>query len=247
VTGPPTGTGGRLSLDAVPSIGSPEAMSTIPLQTSDPGPGTSDESLVQRVLGGDAQSFELLMRRSNARLYRAIRSLVRDEDGVEELMQQTYVLAYTRLRQFAGGARFSTWLLRIGLNEALQRLRRERRWPEEAPALEEEPTMPSTDPSPEQRLARAQLNHLLEELVDALPESHRSVFVLREVQQLSTSDVAEVLEISPENVKQRLSRAKAMLRVALEQRTGESVADLYPFEAPRCDRVVLGVLARLQA
>ena len=105
--------------------------------------------------------------------------------------------------------------------------------------------MPSPDPSPEQRLARAQLNHLLEQLVDALPGSHRSVFVLREVQQLSTSEVAEALGLTPDNVKQRLSRAKAMLRAALEQRTGESVADLYPFEAPRCDRVVAGVLARL--
>jgi RNA polymerase sigma-70 factor (ECF subfamily) len=221
-------------------------MSTVPLPPPSPEPGTPDEVLVERVLGGDVQVFELLMRRNNARLYRAIRSLVSQEDAVEELMQQSYVLAYTRLQQFARGARFSTWLLRIGLNEALQRLRRERRWPRVAPdVLEEEPAMPSPDPSPEQRLARAQLNHLLEQLVDALPGSHRSVFVLREVQQLSTSEVAEALGLTPDNVKQRLSRAKAMLRAALEQRTGESVADLYPFEAPRCDRVVAGVLARL--
>ena len=99
--------------------------------------------------------------------------------------------------------------------------------------------------TPEQGLARAQLNHLLEQLVDQLPDSHRSVFVLREVQQLSTSEVADLLELTPDNVKQRLSRAKAMLRQALEQRTGESIAELYPFEAPRCDRVVSAVLARL--
>jgi RNA polymerase sigma-70 factor, ECF subfamily len=218
-------------------------MATVPLPPPVPEPGTPDEALVERVLGGDVQAFELLMRRNNSRLYRAIRSLVPDEDAVEELMQQAYVLAYTRLQQFARGALFSTWLLRIGLNEALQRLRRERRWPRVA--LEEEPAMPSTDPSPEQRLARAQLNHLLEQLVDGLPESHRSVFVLREVQQLSTTEVADVLGLTPDNVKQRLSRAKAMLRAALEQRTGESVADLYPFEAPRCDRVVAGALARI--
>ena len=206
----------------------------------DPAP---DEALVDRVLAGDVQTFELLMRRNNQRLYRAIRSLVADEDEVEELMQQAYVLAYTRLQQFARGARFSTWLLRIGVNEALQRLRRERRWPRVAPeALEEEPSMQST---PEQGLARAQLNHLLEQLVDQLPESHRSVFVLREIEQLSTSEVAELLELTPDNVKQRLSRAKGMLRAALEQRTGESLTELYPFEAPRCDRVVSAVLARL--
>ena len=170
-------------------------MPTVPLPPPMPEPGTPDEAVVDRVLGGDVQAFELLMRRNNARLYRAIRSLVHEEEAVEELMQQSYVLAYTRLQQFARGARFSTWLLRIGLNEALQRLRRERRWPRVAPdVLDEEPAMPSNDPSPEQRL----------------------------------------------------SRAKATLRDALERYTGESMADLYPFEAPRCDRVVAGVLARLE-
>jgi RNA polymerase sigma-70 factor (ECF subfamily) len=218
-------------------------MSTIPLAPPAPDPTAPDEALVDRVLGGDVQTFELLMRRNNTRLYRAIRSLVSDEEEVEELMQQAYVLAFTRLQQFARGARFSTWLLRIGLNEALQRLRRDRRWPRVAPeVLEEEPSMHAT---PEQGLARAQLNHLLEQLVDQLPDSHRSVFVLREIQQLSTSEVAELLDLTPDNVKQRLSRAKGMLRDALEQRTGESIAELYPFEAPRCDRVVSAVLARL--
>jgi len=218
-------------------------MSTIPLPPPAEDPTAPDELLVARVLEGDVQSFELLMRRNNERLYRTIRSLVSDEDEVEELMQQAYVLAFTRLGQFSQGARFSTWLLRIGLNEALQRLRRDRRWPRVAPeVLEEEPSMNAT---PEQGLARAQLNHLLEQLVDELPDSHRSVLVLREIQQLSTSEVAELLDLTPDNVKQRLSRAKGMLRDALEQRTGESIAELYPFEAPRCDRVVAGALAGL--
>ena len=218
-------------------------MSTVPLPPVAPDPSAPDEALVGRVLDGDVQSFELLMRRNNQRLYRAIRSLVADEDEVEELMQQTYVLAFTKLAQFGHGARFSTWLLRIGLNEALQRLRRDRRWPRIAPeVLEEEPSMSA---SPEQGLARAQLSHLLERLVDELPDSHRSVLVLREIQQLSTTEVAEVLGLSADNVKQRLSRAKAMLRTALEERTGSSLAELYPFEAPRCDRVVAGVLETL--
>jgi hypothetical protein len=91
--------------------------------------------------------------------------------------------------------------------------------------------MHATDPTPEERLARAQLNHLLEQLVDGLPETYRTVFVLREVQQLSTSEVAEALGLNPDNVKQRLSRAKAMLRTALEERTGTLLTELYPFEA----------------
>jgi RNA polymerase sigma-70 factor (ECF subfamily) len=216
---------------------------TMPLPSPIADPGAPDEALVDRVLAGDVQAFELLMRRNNQRLYRAIRSLVSDEDEVQELMQQAYVLAFTRLGQFGGGARLSTRLLRIGLNEALQRLRRDRKWPRVAPeVLEEEPSKTAT---PEQGLARAQLNHLLEQLVDDLPESHRTVLVLREIQQLSTAEVADLLGLTPDNVKQRLSRAKAMLRAALEERTGNTLAELYPFEAPRCDRVVAGVLARL--
>ena len=82
--------------------------------------------------------------------------------------------------------------------------------------------------------------------MDELPDPHRSVLVLREIQQLSTAEVAEVLGITADNVKQRLSRAKAMLRNALEARTGASLTELYPFEAPRCDRVVGGVLGRLR-
>ena len=221
-------------------------MSTRPLTQPAHDLTTPDEELVARVLGGDVHAFELLMRRNNQRLYRAIRSLVPEEEEIEELMQQAYVLAFTRLRQFSSSARFSTWLLRIGINEALQRLRRDRRWPRADPeVLEEEPSMHGTDPTPEDRLARAQLNPVPEQLVDRLPESHRSVFVLREIEQLSTSEVAEVLELSPDNVKQRLSRAKAMLRSALEERTGASIAELYPFEAPRCDHVVGTVLARI--
>jgi RNA polymerase sigma-70 factor (ECF subfamily) len=224
-------------------------MATVPFPAAQTTPPElcSDEMLVARVLEGERQAFELLMRRSNARLYRAIRSVIRDEEQVEELMQQTYLLAFTRLGQFSGGARFSTWLIRIGLNEALQRVRRTRRWPLVAvDAIEEDGEMGRVDAvSPEQRLACAELTRLLEGLVDELPEPYRVVFVLREVQQLSTSEVAEALEISPENVKQRLSRGKSLLRSALERRTGENLRDLYPFHAPRCDAVVAGVWRRL--
>ena len=214
-----------------------------PSPAVDPSP---DEALVERVVAGETPLFELLMRRNNARLYRAIRSILRDEDAVEELMQQTYVLAFSRLGQFGGGARFSTWLLRIGINEALQRLRRARRWPQVGvEALEEEPSMEAEDPGPETLLARSELLRMVEGLVDELPTLYRTVFVLREVQQLSTAEVADLLELSPEAVKQRLSRARSALRTALEQRTGEALSTLFPFEAPRCDRVVAGALADL--
>ena len=105
--------------------------------------------------------------------------------------------------------------------------------------------MDAEDTGPETLLVRSELLRIVEGLVDELPTLYRTVFVLREVQQLSTAEVADLLELSPEAVKQRLSRARSALRSGLEQRTGETLSALYPFEAPRCDRVVAGALLEL--
>jgi RNA polymerase sigma-70 factor (ECF subfamily) len=216
---------------------------SLPLESS------SDERLVARILGGERALFELLMRRNNARLYRAIRAVVRDEDEVEELMQQTYLLSFAKLRQFSGRSSFSTWLIRIGLNEALQKVRHDRRWPVVAvdPIEEEGSVGEGTSLGPEERLGRAELAHVLEQLVDDLPPPYRTVFVLREVEELSTAETGEALGLSEDVVKQRLFRARQTLRRALERSTGETLRELYPFEARRCDRVVAGVLERLPA
>jgi RNA polymerase sigma-70 factor, ECF subfamily len=212
-----------------------------------PAQSSSEEQIVARILAGESALFELLMRRNNARLYRAIRAVVREEDEVEELMQQTYLLGFAKLQQFSGRSSFSTWLIRIGLNEALQKVRHDRRWPvvavdhlQEEAAVSEEMNL-----GPEQRLGRAELAHVLEQLVDDLSLPYRTVFVLREVEELSTAETAEALGLSEDVVKQRLFRARQALRRALERSTGETLRELYPFEARRCDRVVTGVLERL--
>jgi RNA polymerase sigma-70 factor (ECF subfamily) len=214
-----------------------------------PGESSSEERIVARILAGEPALFELLMRRNNARLYRAIRSVVRAEDEVEELMQQTYLLAFAKLQQFSGRSSFSTWLIRIGLNEALQKVRHDRRWlVAVVDQLEEESSVAEeTSLGPEQRLGRAELAHLLEQLVDELPPLYRTVFMLREVEELSTEETAEALGLSEDVVKQRLFRARQALRRALERSTGETLRELYPFEARRCDRVVAAVLERLPA
>jgi RNA polymerase sigma-70 factor (ECF subfamily) len=224
-------------------------MCPVLLDASLPAQRSSDEQLIARILAGESGLFELLMRRNNARLYRAIRAVVHDEDTVEELMQQAYLLAFARLQQFAGRSGFSTWLIRIGLNEALQKVRHDRRWPVVAvDQLEEEGSMgEETSLGPEQRLGRAELVHVLEQLVDGLPPLYRTVFVLRAVEELSTEETAEALGLSEDVVKQRLFRARQTLRRALERSTGETLRELYPFEARRCDRVVAGVLERFPA
>ena len=203
----------------------------------------SDEAIAALVLAGEVDRFELLMRRHNQRIYRAVRSILRDEAEVEEAMQQAYVSAFEHLAQFRGGARFSTWLTRIAVHEALCRVRRAR----PLVALDGGgESMAAAGASPEERAAGRELVGLLEEAIDELQEGYRTVFVLREVEGLGTADVAEALSISEDAVKQRLHRAKDQLRQRLAARVEAQAGGAFRFEAPRCNRVVAAVLARIR-
>lgn len=222
-------------------------MDALPLS---PAPTLSDAALVQRIRAGEHQLFELVMRRYNARIYRTVRSLLHDEAEAEDAMQDAYVHAFTHLGAFRAEARLSTWLTRIALNEALMRLRRRGRFLDLAapPGDEENPAMHELDsplPSPEQDAQAGELRVLLERSVDALPPASRAAFVLRDVEGLSTAEAAECLGISEESVRTRLHRARALLREDLYRRAGSGAGELFPFHAPRCDRVVAAVLARI--
>ena len=207
----------------------------------------SDVEIIQQVLAGNTALFELLMRRYNERIYRAARSIVRDEQEVEDVMQQTYVNAFTHLRQFNGSAQFSTWLTRIAINEALARVRRRGRYEALDDDLSNVEPFMSTNPvqNPERQAFVGELRGLLEWAIDTLPDGMREVFVLRDVEGLSTAEVAESLEVSEDVVKTRLSRGRAALRRALLERTGASAPEAFRFYRPRCDRVVQQVLARI--
>ena len=209
--------------------------------------GQPDVDVVDQVLRGQTAMFELLMRRYNERVYRAARSIVRNDQEAEDVMQQAYVNAFTHLRQFNGSARFSTWLTRIAINEASARVRRQGRY---QPFDEElsivEPFMPSSpSDNPEQQAFAGELRGLLEWAIDALPNGMREVFVLREVEGLSTSEVAECLGVSEDVVKTRLSRGRATLRRLLMERTGATAPEAFRFYRPRCDRVVANVLEKI--
>ncbi len=209
----------------------------------------SDEDIIRQVLEGHTALFELLMRRYNERVYRAARSIVRDEQEAEDVMQQAYVNAFTHLRQFNGTARFSTWLTRIAINESLARVRRRGRYETFDDELSNvEPFMSRNVPeNPERQAFAGELRGLLEWAIDTLPDGMREVFVLREVEGLSTSEVAESLGVSDDVVKTRLSRARAILRRVLLERTGATAPEAFRFYRPRCDRVVAQVLARITA
>jgi RNA polymerase sigma-70 factor, ECF subfamily len=207
----------------------------------------ADADLIQQVLSGNTAVFELLMRRYNERVYRAARSIVRDEDEAEDVMQQAYVNAFTHLRQFNGSAQFSTWLTRIAVNEALARVRRQGRYrafDDESSNVEPFMLRNPAD-NPERDAFTGELRGLLEWAIDRLPDGMREVFVLREVESLSTSEAAECLGVSEDVVKTRLSRGRATLRRLLMERTGATAPEAFRFYRPRCDRVVGRVLARI--
>ena len=209
----------------------------------------SDDDVVSRVRAGETRLYEMLMRRYNQRLFRVIRSVVMNDDEAEDVLQEAWVRAYEHLDQFAGRASFSTWVTRIAFHEALARTRKNRRWtPLENPEGEimaEAERRQTTAETPEMQAERSQLGRMLQAAVDALPETYRSVFVLREVEQLSTTETAECLELSEEAVKTRLHRSRALLRRDLESRLGTAISEAYAFLGARCDRIVMRVLERI--
>lgn len=206
----------------------------------------ADAEVVQRVLGGETALFEVLVRRHDQRLYRAIRSVLRDEDDVEDAMQQAWLTAYLHLREFAFAAAFSTWLVRIGVNEALGRLRKRARIVRLGDDGEED-AMEEAAEGPEDRAAAHEAGRLIERAVDRLPAAYRSVFMLREVEQLSTAETAAALGLGEEAVKVRLHRGRAMLRRWLSEEVDRAAPEAFAFLAPRCNRIVAAVMERIAA
>ena len=218
---------------------------TTALPISDAPEAVTDAEIVTRVVAGDIALFEILMRRHNQRIYRAVRAVLRTDDDAEDVIQQAYLNAYRNLAQFAGNAQFSTWLTRIAVNEALARRRKRG---EAIDEREDDRTLMLVDtrtPDPERQAASSELLDVLEEEVAALPDSFRVVFVLRDVEGLSTAETAASLGISEDLVKTRLHRAHAALREKLFQRAGITARSIYAFGNARCDRVVAAVMSRI--
>ena len=215
--------------------------------------GLSDDRIVAQILEGQTALFEVLMRRHNQRVYRAVRAVMNEEADVEDVMQQAYINAFTHLDQFEERAQFSTWLIRIALNEAFAR-RRKIKGPGSVVRIRLEldddrrgymDTLISPDADPERQAYAEELRRVLEAAVEALPDNYRTVFMLRDIEGLSTSETGEGLGLGEEAVKTRLHRARAMIRRAVTERIGGVAADAFQFHAPRCDRVVTAVLARI--
>ncbi|HXA00415.1 MAG TPA: RNA polymerase sigma factor [Cytophagaceae bacterium] len=201
----------------------------------------TEADLIERIIKGEKQLYEGIIRKYNQRLYRIARSFIRNEDEIEDVMQETYIKAYLHLKQFEGKSQFSTWITRILINQANQSLNKEKRVRNYIAVSSDElpDTKFSNEPTPDQNLMNDEMKKYLEHAIDELPETLRSVYIMREVEGLSVNETSETLSLSIENVKTRLHRAKASLKDSLFEK-GE--IDLFHFKMDRCDRVVLAVM-----
>ncbi len=212
--------------------------------------GPSDREVIERVRAGEIDLFEVLMRRYNQRVYRVARAVLRSDAEAEDLTQEAWVRAYEHLADFAGRAAFPTWLTRIVLHEGWARARRDRRFeewrPEDAdggkPMKEH-----TTAAGPESEALGGEIRSMLETAIEALPETYRTVFVMREVEELTTAETADCLDLSEEAVKTRLHRARASLRRELLALAGEQARSAFPFLGSRCDRTVERVLRHIRS
>lgn len=209
----------------------------------------SDMDVVKRVLAGEKELYELLMRRYNQKLYRVIRAYLKDECDTEDALQNTYLKAYEKLHQFSGNAQFSTWLIRIGINEALGWLRKneasgcrqtvQSKLPGGLmPELSDTKTM-----NPETKMIQQEMQQILEKAIDALPPKYKIVYMLKEVEDMSTSEVTASLQISESNVNVRLHRAKSLLKESLYELSASKA--VFVFGLRRCDILVESVMAKL--
>jgi len=200
----------------------------------------------------DPQAFERIMRQHNRMLFRTARAILHDDAEAEDALQEAYMQAYHALGSFRGDAKLSTWLARIVANEALMRLRKRSRRAEIVPiqpaaSTEELEQVSDTtmDNAPDANAERGEMRRLLEAQIDALPDSYRTVFMLRGVEELSVEETATVLGIPAATVRTRFFRARSLLREALAQKIDLAYEDAFSFAGSRCDRIVASVLARI--
>ena len=193
-------------------------------KVNEPAPLTEELVLVNAAKAGDVSAFEELVRRYDRNVFRIAQHITQNREDAEDVVQDAFLKAYENLPQFQMQSKFYTWLVRIAVNEALMKLRRRR--PERMVSLDEEvrteeDSMPREiadwSPNPEQQYNQAELKDILGKTIQGLPPSFRTVFVLRDVEGLSTEETAEALDLSIPAVKSRLLRARLQLRERLSR------------------------------
>lgn len=207
-----------------------------------------DETLIQRVLRGETRLFELLIRRNNSCLYKVGRSYPYGHEDTQDLMQDTFIAAYTHLEQFQGRSSFRTWLVRIMLHNCY---RKRQKWNVKhivAAGIHEGmvPVFSGADAADTNRtVMNKELRLIIEQALERLPMDYKMVFTLREMNGMNVAETAEALQITPANVKVRLNRAKSRLRQEVER--SYAAEELFEFNLVYCDAMVSRVMEKISA
>ncbi|MEX0314173.1 MAG: RNA polymerase sigma factor [Allomuricauda sp.] len=207
----------------------------------------SESEIIKRILNGERELYEILLRRNNQKLFRVIRSYIKEETEVEDIMQNTYLKAFEKLYQFKHSSAYGTWLIRIGINEVLARLKEK----DKVVHLYQQPSdvkkntileIPDKNQlNPEKRIIRNEAKQVLESAIDSLDVKYRTVYILKEIEEMSISDISDCLKITKSNVKVRLHRAKRTLKDKLYELTTNK-EDVFGFGFSRCDNITSSVL-----
>lgn len=230
-------------------------MNTLKTMIPVPSDASLDAELVSLSIAGNDLAFAQIMRRHNRLLFRTARSILKNDEDTQDALQDAYLNAWRALATFRSDARLSTWLVRIVVNEALGRLRRQGAQLAQVVPLNAtidadgetlEMQMPANpDDQPEPSVMRAQVRQQIEARIDTLPDAFRTVFMLRGVQELSVEEVAVALGIPEATVRSRFFRARGILREGLSRDIDMAIGDAFSFAGQRCDSIVDGVLARI--
>lgn len=208
-----------------------------------------EEEVIKRILSGEKELYEILVRRHNQKLYRIIRSYLKDEAEIEDLMQNSYIKAFTKLYQFKLESSFSTWLIRIGINESLARIKEKGKLHhinELSTNFKDSLVLEIPDNkelNPQDKMIHNEAKQLLENAIDFLDSKYRTVYIMKEVEEMSLKEISIALDITIANVKVRLHRSKEMLKEKLYETSKD--ANLFEFGFNRCDRITENVMKNI--
>lgn len=209
----------------------------------------NESEVIKRILSGEKELYEILVRRNNQKLYRIIRGYIKDDAEIEDIMQDSYVKAFTKLYQFKLESTFSTWLIRIGINESLVRLKEKGKLyhlNEQTDNLShtilEIPD--NRQLNPQDKMIRNEAKQILENAIDSLDLKYKTVYIMKEVEEMSLKEISVVLDLTVANVKVRLHRSKEMLKEKIYEVTNDK--NIFEFGFSSCDRITENVMKRIK-
>ena len=209
-----------------------------------------EQEIIKRILAGEKELYEILVRRNNQKLYRIIRSYITDEAEIEDIMQDTYIKGFTKMYQFKLESTFSTWLIRIGINESLAHIRKKGKLFRLNDYLQKSNSTLMLDLedrkqlNPYEKMTRRESAQLFEDAIDSLDSKYKIVYMMREVEEMSIKEIADALTLTVSNVKVRLHRSKEMLKEKLLEKSKD--IGIFEFGYGRCDRITENVMKSIQ-